>query len=106
MKTGYRKHSHLLLIAPHHGRKSGGNDDYLDILKPKITVFGNAKSKNLNYQPWLNRGLSKITNNQAGNIVLDIYDGKIDIFVENKLFAEKCVSRLTYNNLGYYICTL
>ena len=38
-----------LLIAPHHGRKTGGNDEYLDVLKPKLTLFGNAKSEYLDY---------------------------------------------------------
>lgn len=36
-----------LLIAPHHGRKSSRNYDFLDVLKPKLTFFGNAPSEHL-----------------------------------------------------------
>lgn len=76
-----------VLIAPHHGRKSGGNDSYLDILKPRLTLFGNAKSKYLDYDSWNKRNLCHITNNQCGNIILDINSG-IDIYVSNERFAE------------------
>lgn len=61
----------------HYGRESDWDDDYLDILKTKLTLFNNAKCKNFDYQSWLNRYLPKMLNNQAGNIVVDIYDGKI-----------------------------
>ena len=59
-----------VLIAPHHGRDSGKDFAFLDIMKPEITLFGNAKSKDLAYDAWNNRGLVHITNNQAGNILL------------------------------------
>ena len=61
----------------HYGRESDWDDDYLDILKTKLTLFNNVKCKNFDYQSWLNRELPKMLNNQAGNIVVDIYDGKI-----------------------------
>lgn len=86
-----------VFIAPHHGRKSGGNDNYLGILKPKLTLFGNAKSKDLDYDSWLKRDLDKITNNQAGNIVLCIHDGIIDVYVENEKYAEKCLDSARWN---------
>jgi len=86
-----------VLIAPHHGRKSGGSDNYLGILKPKLTLFGNAKSKDLDYDSWLKRDLDKITNNQAGNIVLCIHDGIIDVYVENEKYAEKCLDSARWN---------
>jgi hypothetical protein len=38
-----------LLIEPHHGRKSGRSYDFLDTLKPKVTIFGNANSEHLAY---------------------------------------------------------
>ncbi len=78
-----------LLIAPHHGRCSGGNEDYLDVLKPKLTLFGNAKSKDLDYDSYHNRNLEIITNNQAGNIVVFIKEKKLYICVENKTYAQK-----------------
>lgn len=55
-----------LLIAPHHGRKTGGCSKYLDELNPKLTLFGNAQSEYLDYGSWYNKGLKYITNNQAG----------------------------------------
>ncbi len=77
-----------VLVAPHHGRKTGGNDSYLDVLRPKLTLFGNAKSEYLDYNAWNNRGLCHITNNQCGNIILDI-SSNIDLYISNKNFAEK-----------------
>lgn len=74
-----------VLIAPHHGRKSGGNDNFLDILKPKLTLFGNAESEDLRYNSWNNRKLLHITNNQAGNIMLDIQDN-IYVYCQNRVF--------------------
>lgn len=78
-----------ILLAPHHGRKSGGNEDYLDVLKPKLTIFGNAKSKYLNYNSWNNRGLRFITNNQASNVICEINQIGISVFVSNERFAKK-----------------
>lgn len=86
-----------ILIASHHGRKSGGCSAYLDILKPKLTLFGNASSEHLDYSSWNNRKLWHITNNQAGNVVLNFNKvGCINVYVENRSFAEK------YNQYRYY----
>lgn len=93
-----------VLIAPHHGRKTGGNDEYLDVLKPKLTLFGNAEANHLDYSSWNNRDLLKITNNEAGNIVLDIEDNEIKVLVSNKNFA---MNFKRYDGVkteyGYYI---
>jgi beta-lactamase superfamily II metal-dependent hydrolase len=70
-----------ILVAPHHGRKTGGNDDYLDVLKPKLTLFGNAKNEHLDYSSWNNRNLDHITNNQANCIILDTSNGDINVYV-------------------------
>lgn len=79
-----------VLIAPHHGRKTGGNRDYLDVLKPKLTLFGNAKSQYLDYNAWNNRGLEHITNNQANCIILDAdSENGIDVYVTYEIFAKK-----------------
>lgn len=78
-----------LLIAPHHGRGSGRSYDFLDKLNPKLTLFGCAPSKDLDYNAWNNRGLEKITSNQAGNVVLDCHEQGIDVYVENEVFARK-----------------
>jgi beta-lactamase superfamily II metal-dependent hydrolase len=77
-----------VLFAPHHGRHSGMDFSFLDTIKPKITFFGCASSGHQAYDEWSNRKLRVITNNQAGNIVLECQDGEIDIYVENERFAE------------------
>lgn len=79
-----------VLIAPHHGRKTGGNDEYLDTLNPKLTLFGNASSSDLDYSSWNNRGLDHITNNQANCVILDCdnEDG-IDVYVTYEQFARE-----------------
>lgn len=76
-----------VLIAPHHGRKSGGNDDFLDVLRPQLSLLGNAKSKDLDYSAWNNRGLEHFANNQGGNYILDITDCFIAVYCSNKDFA-------------------
>lgn len=79
-----------ILIAPHHGRKTGGNDEYLDVLNPKFTLFGNAKSKDLDYGSWNRRNLLHITNNQAGNVIMEIADtSTIRVYITSKAFAEE-----------------
>ncbi len=77
-----------VLIAPHHGRDSDRSYDFLDTLKPGLTLFGYAESEHLGYEAYNNRGLLKITNNQAGNVVLEARSEGIDVFVENRKFAE------------------
>jgi beta-lactamase superfamily II metal-dependent hydrolase len=77
-----------VLVAPHHGRHSDRCHDFLDTLNPKLTLFGCADSDHLAYEPYLRRNLLKITNNQAGNIVLEPHSEGIDIYVQNKNFAQ------------------
>ena len=98
-----------ILLAPHHGRKTGGNCDYLDVLNPKLTLFGNAKSEYLDYAAWNNRNLDHITNNQANCVIMDTF-GKngIDIYVTYESFAKKRNPQSTYNNKfkAWYIQTM
>lgn len=91
-----------VLIAPHHGRDSGRSWEFLDVLKPRLTLFGVANSDHLAYDAWNRRGLDKITNNQAGNVVLDINGNQMDVYVENDAYAEsRNPGDSTRNNLGY-----
>ncbi len=76
-----------LLIAPHHGRKSDRDYGFLDVLKPGLTLFGCAPSEHLAYSAWSYRELPYITQNQAGNIILEGTDQGIEVFVENITFA-------------------
>jgi beta-lactamase superfamily II metal-dependent hydrolase len=74
-----------ILFAPHHGRDSDRNFDFLKTLTPKITLFGNASSKHLAYTKYPK---TRITNNQAGYVILDISSDHIKIFVKNFEFAK------------------
>jgi len=78
-----------LLLAPHHGRKSGRSYDFLDVVKPKLTFFGNARSEHIAYGAWNYRKLPFITNNQAGSLIVDISRGTMGVYVANKEFARK-----------------
>lgn len=73
-----------ILFAPHHGRDSGRDYFFLDTLKPKVTLFGNASSKHLAYNSYPK---TRITNNQAGYIVIDINENDISFYVKNIEFA-------------------
>ncbi len=77
-----------LLIAPHHGRASNRSYDFLDVLNPKMTLFGNASSEHLAYDAWNYRKLPFITNNQAGSIIINAEAEPMDIYVTHKPFAE------------------
>ncbi|MDP9315440.1 MAG: hypothetical protein M3R24_32030 [Chloroflexota bacterium] len=76
-----------LLIAPHHGRKSGRDYSFLDVLNPKMTFFGNAKAEHLAYSAWHSRGLPYVTNNQANCMIVDAAVPGMPLFVTNQAFA-------------------
>ncbi len=61
------------------------------MLKPRLTLFGNAPSKHLGYAAWSKRNLPVITNNQGGTIVvdLDVDEDKGHVYVKNEEFARK-----------------
>lgn len=78
-----------VLVAPHHGRDSDKDFTFLDIMKPKLTLIGNAKCQNLAYDKWNSRGLEHIQNNQGGNILIDIHNnGEMHVSCSNKSFAD------------------
>lgn len=80
-----------ILFAPHHGRDSGRNFGYLKSLTPTITLFGNANSNHLAYAKYPE---TRITNNQAGYIILDISEEQIEVLVKNFDFAKDfCAKR-------------
>lgn len=88
-----------LLIAPHHGRKSDRDYSFLDVVNPKMTFFGNAKSEHLAYSAWSYRKLPYITNNQANCMVVDAGNVNMPIFVTNETYARQ------QNPLTYYSAT-
>lgn len=78
-----------VLFAPHHGRDSNRKYDFIDVLKPKLSVLGNARSDHLQYHHYGKHGV-KITNNQVGNLVIDFHpEGKCYVLISNQVFAEK-----------------
>lgn len=74
-----------ILLAPHHGRKTGGDDLnlYLNKLNPKLAILGNTEnSQHKNYSAFYDRKIPILTNNEAGDIVITIKkDSKICISI-------------------------
>ncbi|MBX3133425.1 MAG: hypothetical protein KF689_08600 [Gemmatimonadaceae bacterium] len=92
------------LLAPHHGRDSARSYEYLDVLRPALTLIGCAPSEHINYHAWYDRGLDFITSNQAGNVVLHTDNGRLNVFIENRKFAAKYVDvdSTPKDALGHY----
>jgi len=93
-----------VLIAPHHGRTSDRSFDFLDLVNPGLTLFGSADSAHLAYGAFNNRGLPKITNNQAGSILIDADGETIHVYVSCKAFAKKSNPEVVESEYydGYY----
>jgi len=87
-----------VLLAPHHGRRSEANFDFLDTVNPRLTLFGCASSEHLAYDEWYRRDLPIITNNQAGNIILECEKEQIDVYVQNAKFAKAQGADLSKTN--------
>lgn len=87
-----------VLIAPHHGRSSDRSYDFLDVVNPAFTLFGNAPSEHLAYGAFSSRGLPKITNNQAGCVLLDISETAISVYGTNKKFAQQEAAAYTFES--------
>lgn len=91
-----KHHGHMLknvelMIAPHHGRHSERSFSFLDVVRPRVTLFGNAPAEHLAYAAWSNRGLDIITNNQAGSVIADTSGDLIHLYATNKAFADRYV---------------
>jgi competence protein ComEC len=85
-----------LLLAPHHGRHSDRSFEFLDVLKPRLTLFGNARSEHLAYSAWSSRKLPVITNNQAGSIIFDFSEKLAPYFVTNEKYAKAKLDDTAY----------
>lgn len=88
-----------VLFAPHHGRDSGRDYEFLKILNPKFTLFGNASSKHLAYSKYPKY---RITNNQAGHVILDISQYGIEILVKNQEFAQDFLDRNLFSLTSHW----
>jgi beta-lactamase superfamily II metal-dependent hydrolase len=73
-----------VLMAPHHGRDSGRNYNFLEVLKPRVTLMGNASSRHLAYSCYRK---IRITNNQAGFVVIDVTPEAMTFYVKHFDFA-------------------
>lgn len=94
-----------LLIAPHHGRKSDRDFGFLDVVSPKLTLFGCAPADALAYDAWNYRNLLHITNNQAGSVVVECENQQMEVYVENRSFAEATETgdaNRTHLTTGFY----
>lgn len=94
-----------VLIAPHHGRKGNLNFSFLETLNPKLTLIGNALYKHIAYNTYSKR--LHLTNNQAGNIMIEFDNEKVNIYCSNKVFVEKFLEDKAWNthkhvNLDYW----
>ena len=76
-----------VLVAPHHGRKSNRSSEFLKILNPKLTLLGNAPSEHINYDLYGRYSERKLTNNQAGNVVIQKYKNNWYVLITNESFA-------------------
>lgn len=73
-----------VLLAPHHGRDSKRSYEFLKVVTPGVTLFGNASHEHLAYNCYPE---TRITNNQAGYVILDISEDAINFYVKNLEFA-------------------
>ena len=91
------------LLAPHHGRDSGRNRNFLNHLNPRISLLGCAPSKYLAYDAWRNRRLKYYTQNQCGNVVIECKENGLEMYIENEAFALAAGQDLRWKNTqGYY----
>ncbi len=66
-----------IIFAPHHGRRTGRIPyTLLQKLKPKIIIIGEAATEHLHYY----QGYNTITQNSAGDVILDCREGKVHIY--------------------------
>lgn len=70
-----------IVFASHHGRDSGKiPNSWLDKIKPKVIIIGEAPSRHLNYYT----GYKKITQNRAGDITMECVGNKVHFYVSSK----------------------
>jgi hypothetical protein len=93
-----------IIFAPHHGRASGKiPNSWLDKLKPRIIVIGEAPSRHLHYYG----GYNTLTQNTAGDITLDCdHNKKVDIYASNPRYFAGFLEDEGQYRCDYYIGTL
>jgi beta-lactamase superfamily II metal-dependent hydrolase len=80
IKDAFTMESSDILFAPHHGRDGGKvPKEWLENINPEIIIIGEAPSKDLNYYA----GYNTVTQNSAGDIILQCESGKTHFWVSN-----------------------
>ena len=94
-----------VLIAPHHGRKTGKiPQEWLEEMNPDIIIMGEAPSENLDYASY--DGYNKITQNSAGDIIFECVIRKIHIYASNKYYSVNYLEDENMTTCNNYIGTL
>lgn len=93
-----------IVFAPHHGRHSGKiPDSWLDKLKPKIIVIGEAPARHLHYYT----GYKALTQNTAGDLTFDCADdGKVHIYASEVSYDVDYLLWESQSKYNYYVGTL
>ena len=93
-----------ILFAPHHGRDTGKVPaDWLEKIKPRLIIIGEAPAEHLNYYA----GYNTITQNSAGDIILDCESGKTHIYVSDQDYSVDFLDDGGMaDNYGKYVGTL
>ena len=94
-----------IVFAPHHGRDSGTiPKKWLEEIKPKVIIIGEAASKDLNYY----NGYNCITQNSAKDITLICEEGRVEFYSGNRNYPKRdyLYDEKLDNSYGYYIGTL
>lgn len=94
-----------ILIAPHHGRKSGKvPKKFLEDINPKVVIIGEASSDDIDYYSSYNT----ITQNRAKDITMDCRSSKIHFFSSSTSYSVDFLANenITNNALGAYLGTL
>lgn len=94
-----------IIFAPHHGRKSGRlPQNWLDDIKPKIIVVGEAPSQHLEYY----QNFNTIKQNSAGDVTFDCDGSKIHIYCSSDTYSEDFLDDEEKADAhgGYYIGSL
>ncbi|NOT41806.1 MAG: MBL fold metallo-hydrolase [Alphaproteobacteria bacterium] len=88
-----------LLIAPHHGRHSDRSFDFLKIVNPTMTFFGNAPTEHLAHANWRRRGLLVVSNKQANSMIVDTSGPLMKVFVTNGAYARSIDPNAQYSTV-------
>ncbi|WP_232094107.1 hypothetical protein [Serratia ureilytica] len=91
-----------VVFASHHGRDSGKiPNSWLDKIKPKVIIIGEAPSRHLHYYT----GYKTITQNRAGDVTMECVGRKVHFYVSCKNYQNDKFDNEYADNveLGRYI---